>query len=110
MKTYVEVITEARGPKPFFGTVDKMNFAIQLNNNVGGNDFPKRGFGGQVDNRKVIGEFKDSAKKGYVNTKRVNTLTGVRKWVKENKPSEFYATWMADSSMGKDDSVEIYYK
>ena len=32
------------------------------------------------------------------------------KWVKENKPSEFFASWEKDSSSYKDDSVEIFFK
>ena len=98
------------GQKPYFGTVDKMNYAVQLNSAVGGNGFPGRGFGGVVDNRNVIKEFKNTAKKAWVGAKGKPTLPAVKKWVKENKPSEFYASWKADSSMWKDDSVEIYYK
>lgn len=34
-------------------------------------------------------------------------MTAVKEWVKENKPSEFFASWEKDSSY-KDDSVEYF--
>ena len=36
-------------------------------------------------------------------------MTAVKEWVKENKPSEFYALWEKESSFYKDDSVEIFF-
>lgn len=102
-------ILEAKKPKPFFGTNDGMNYAVNLDGAVGGNNFPDRGFGGVVDNRNIIKDFKDKAKKGYVGAKGKGTLPSVKKWVKENNPSQFYASWKADSSSWKDDSVEIFY-
>lgn len=105
------MLGEAKGKdKPFFGTADGMSYAVKLNGASPNNSFPQMGFGRIVDNRKLIGDFKASAKKGYVGAKGKPTLASVKKWVKENSPDEFYASWKADSSSYKDDSVEIYYK
>lgn len=58
---------------------------------------------------RAIHEFKKSAKKGWVGAKGKPTLPAVKKWIKDNKPDQYYAKWEQDSSFYKDDSVEIYY-
>lgn len=37
------------------------------------------------------------------------TLAAVRRWVAKHKPQEFFASWGADSTWWKDDSVAIHY-
>ncbi len=95
--------------KPFFGSADGNYYAVSLDDAVGGNDFPERGFGRIMDNRSVLAEFMRDARKTYVDAKGKDTLQAVKKWAKQVKPSQFYASWKQDSSSYSDDSVEVYY-
>lgn len=103
-------LDEAVKDKPYFGLNDsgKTNYAVKINGIE--NDFPTMPFGRQIEYLKKVREFKDSAKKGTVGAKGKATMPAVKSWVKENNPSEFYATWQKDSSSYKDDSVTIYFK
>ena len=103
------VLNEAKKRKPAFGTSDGSSYAVQINN-LDSNDFPSQPFGRQMDDMKKVREWQKTAKKGYAGAKGKATLPAVKKWVKENQPSEFYAKWKADSGSWKDDSVEIFYK
>lgn len=84
--------------KPKFENVRGMNFAYQI-----------EGVTDADRDYKEVAEFTKTAKKGYVGAKGKATMPAVKKWVRENKPSQFYAKWKADSSMWKDDTVEIWY-
>lgn len=99
---------EARGPKPFIKKADGFNYAVQIDGLD--NEFPSYPFGRQLSDIKKLKEWKKDAKKGYVGAKGKATMTAVKAWIKDNKPSEFYAKWKPDSSSYKDDSVEIFYK
>ena len=105
-----EAIDEAKAKTPYFGLNDtgKMNYAVQINNID--NDYPSMPFGRQIEYRTKIKDFKDTAKKTRVDAKGKGTMPSVKAWVKDNKPSEFWASWPKDSSSYKDDSVEIFYK
>ncbi len=59
---------------------------------------------------KKLKEFKTNSKSTRIDAKGKATMTVVKEWVKENKPSEFFASWEKDSSSYKDDSVEIFFK
>lgn len=86
---------------------DKFSYAYKLDDVEAG--FHKAPFGRQLDDWKKIKAFKENAKSTHVGAKRKATLAAVKAWVKEFKPSQFFAKWQADSSMWKDDSVEIWY-
>ena len=105
-----EELNEAKVEKPYFGLNDtkKKNYAVQINGIE--NDFPSKPFGQQIDAMKKIKEFKTNAKSTRVDAKGKATMAAVKEWVKENKPSEFFASWEKDSSSYKDDSVEIFFK
>jgi len=107
--SFNESLEEARGKKPAFGTSDGFSYAVNIPT-LDSNEFLKMPFGRQLDDSRKVGEWKKTAKKAYVGAKGKGTLPSVKKWVKENKPSEFYAKWKMDSSSWKDDSVEIFYK
>jgi RecG-like helicase len=66
--------------------------------------------GRQIEDRKKISNFKKEAKKESISCKGRATLSAVRKWIKENKPAQFFASWQSDSTFYKDDVVEIYVK
>jgi hypothetical protein len=100
---------EAKGKKPSFGNNDGNSYAVKVDS-LDSNEFYKQPFGRRIDDMKKVKEFMSSAKKGYVGSKGKPTMASVKKWVKEMKPSEFYAMWKQDSSSYKDDSVEIFYK
>ena len=106
---YESIITEARGPKPSFGTQDKLNFAVLING-LDSQDFYKQPFGRQLSDLKKVKKFKETAKKNAIGSKGKPTMKSVREWYKENKPTEFYASWQKDSPMYKDDSIEVWYK
>lgn len=98
-----------RRRKPAFGTVDGMSYAVNVGS-LDSNDFFKQPFGRQIDDMKRLRLWMETAKKGYAGAKGRATMPAVKRWVRENQPAEFYARWKADSSMYKDDSVEIHYK
>lgn len=103
-----EDLTEKK--KQFIGNADGFSWAVKLD---GINpEFPKEPFGRQIDGLRRSRVFvKEPDTKSYhVGAKGKSTLAAVRAWVKETKPSEFYARWKSDSSIYKDDSVEIFYK
>ncbi len=107
---YVKVkVKSARGRKPAFGHNDGFSYAVQIDN-LDSNEFFKAPFGRQLSDLRKVQEWKKTAKSTHVGAKGKNTLTAVRKWAKETKPSEFYAKWKKDSSSWKDDSVEVFYK
>ena len=62
----------------------------------------------QIDNRDQFAKFKANAKSVHVGAKLKPTVPAVKKWVRENKPSQYYAKWRMDSELHKDDSVEIF--
>lgn len=104
-----ESLDEARGSdKPFMGTADGFNYAV----NISGidNNFPTKGFSGQVAVRREIVSFLQGTKTAFVGAKGKSTLAAVKQWAKENPNVQFYAKWKADSSTYKDDSVEVRYK
>jgi len=100
--------TEAKGRKPAFGSADKFNFAVQVNG-LDSNDFFKQPFGRTLGDMKKVQKFKETAKVASVGAKGKATKAAVRAWVKENKPTQFFAKWQKDSTNWKDDSVEIHY-
>lgn len=95
--------------KPSFGTVEGFNYVVNIET-LDSNEFYKQPFGRQMDDWKKIKDWKSGAKTAYVDAKGKATMASVKRWVKENKPKEFFTRWKADSSSYKDDSVEIYYK
>ena len=101
-------VNEARKEKPFFGYVaqNKKSYAV----NIDGidNDFPTS-FSKQIEGQKVLKDFMAKAKSTWVSNKgKKNGMAEVKKWVKSEKPSQFYASWN-DDKWYKDDSVEIHY-
>jgi len=105
----VERILEARGNRPSFGNAGGDSYAVQVDG-LDSNEFYKQSFGRQLSDLRKVQEFKKTAKTGYVDAKGKSTMASVKMWVKDVKPSQFYAKWQSDASMYKDDSVEIYYE
>jgi len=95
--------------KAGIGVSDRHNYVGQIND-LDSNEFFKQPFGRQLDDLKKVKKWKETAKKEYVGAKGKPTLPAVKRWIKDNKPSEYYAMWRQDSSSYKDDSVEIWYK
>ena len=95
--------------KPAFGTNEGFSYAVQINE-LDSNEFFKQPFGRQLDDLRKAKSFMDTAKHIYVGAKHKPTIPTVKKWVRENNPTEFYAKWKSDSPLWKDDSVEIFYK
>jgi hypothetical protein len=91
----------------FIGQQGDFSYAIKID----GVDphFLSQPFGRQEESWVAIRTFRVSAKKYYVNAKGKSTIAAVKRWVKEEKPSQFFAKWRSDSSNWKDDSVEVYY-
>ena len=95
--------------KAFIGTHDDFSYAVKINN-LSTNDIAKLSFGRICEEYDKINAFKDTGKQTWVGCKGKATLASVKKWIRENKPAEFFAKWRRDSDWWKDDSVEIYYK
>lgn len=83
------------------------NYAIK----VDGVDarFYQRPFGRQLEDQAKIAAFKAKAKTYHVGAKGRATKAAVKEWLKDKKPSQYYAKWGADSPYYKDDSVEVFY-
>jgi hypothetical protein len=105
--TDVIKLFEAKGKKPGYGTADGKSYAVLVDGVD--SEFFKAPFGRQIDDLRKIKAFKETAKSGYAGAKGKSTLAAVKEWVKLNEPTQFYASWKADSSYYKDDSVQIFY-
>lgn len=100
-------LLEGRGKKPGYGTVDGKSYAVLVDGVD--SEFFKAPFGRQMDDLKKIKVFKETAKTGHAGAKGKSTMAAVKEWVKLYEPTQFYASWKADSSSYKDDSVQIFY-
>lgn len=106
VKYGIKKVDEAKDS--FIGKVDKFNWAMKISGIPA--NYPTLPFGHQIDHRKKFKSFKDSAKSTHIDAKGKATLPAVKKWITENKPSEYYAKWQVDSKSYKDDVIEIFYK
>ena len=104
-------VVEAKKRKAGFGNSEGFSHAVSIDA-LDSNEFFKASFGRQLNDLKRVREWKASqgVKTDHVGAKGKSTMAAVKKWVKEVKPTEFYARWKQDSSNYKDDSVEIFYK
>ena len=102
------ISTTEAGDPPFFGSDSEFSYAVKINGID--NKFPTMSFGRALPYIRQAKEFEKSAKSDEVNAKGKSTLAAVKSWVKDNKPSEFFAKWRKDSKFYKDDGVTIYYK
>ncbi len=100
-----ESLTEAKSKTPtFIGKSDGKNYAVRFKD-VDATALKSGRFGDAIKIRKKGRDFEKVAKVTHIGA----TLSQVKKWVKENNPEEFYASWEPDSSSWKDDSIKIYY-
>jgi len=95
--------------KTSFGSVGGFNYAVSIDS-LDSNEFYKKIFGQQLSDLRRVQDFCKEAKSDHVGSKGKATMASVKRWVKEVKPSEFYARWQKDSANYKDDCVEIFYK
>jgi len=102
-------ITAAKSRKPVFGHHDGMSYAVKVDS-LDSNEFFKQPLGRQLDDAKRLRTWKDGANTAWVGAKGKSTMSAIRRWIKENKPAEFYAKWKSDAPIYKDDSVEIHYR
>lgn len=109
MSNFTLIAKYIKAGKPSFGTSEGYNYAVNIKG-LDSNDFYTEPFGRSINDRKKAKEFAQSAKSGYADCKGKPSVPAVRKWIRENNPTEFYAMWKKDSNFYKDDSVEIYYK
>ena len=93
--------------KSFVGNVSDYSWAFKIDGVDG--DFPNKSFGQQMSDASKIKEFKEKAKLHTIGSKGKSTLASVKAWIKENKPSQYYAKWKSDSSSYKDDCVDIHF-
>ena len=95
--------------KPVITTLGNRSYAVKLDT-LSQYDYFNLPFGRQIDDLRKIGEFKATAKTTHVGAKHSkSTLAAVKKWVRERKPTQFYASWPADSKLYRDDSVQIWF-
>lgn len=94
--------------KAVITTLGNRSYAVKLDT-LSRNDYFTQVFGRQIDDLKKIGEFKATAKTTHVGAKGKATLAAVKKWIKFRQPTQFYASWGADSPNWKDDCVQIWF-
>ena len=95
--------------KPFIGKASGFSYAIKIDS-LDSNDFPTKPFGRQLDDQRKVKDWIKGAKKTFVGAKGKPTIPEVRRFIKSSGFNEFYAKWKSDSSIWKDDSVELFYK
>ncbi len=66
-------------------------------------------FGHQIEHRRNIETFKESAKSTYVSIKRKSAAQALREFKSLYKPSEYFAMFN-DSPSYWDDSFQVWYK
>lgn len=93
--------------KTTFDSINGFNFAYRVEGVEPG--YHRFGYGKKIRDIHNVNEFKMVAKSFYVGAKKKPTISAVRLWVKENKPSQFWACWKTDTDFYKDDSVQVWY-
>ena len=93
--------------KAFYGTKGEQKLACKLDF-VSCNDFPFQLFGRVLADHQKVREWQTKAKKEYIDSKGKAGMASVKKWIKENNPSQFYILWK-ESNFYKDDTLQIYY-
>ena len=97
-------LTEAIS-KGFVGEVGNNHSMAILIDGVDSRD----GQRGTRDAMDKIKAFQKTAKKAYSNSKGKATIPSVKKEIKLQGATQYYAKWQSDSSSYKDDSVEIWF-
>lgn len=93
--------------KATFAKTREFTYAYKVDGVTPG--FHNDSFGRQIDALKLCRAFRKNAKSTYVDAKHKSTLSAVKEWVKNRKPSQFWAKWRTDSSFYKDDSVQVFF-
>ena len=103
-----ETMRKTKG-KACYGTVDGRTYAFRVDG-VDGGEFFCSPFGRRLETMKKLIEFQDETEKHeYIRTKRRKILPAVKEWVKDTKPSQFFAVWNSETDFYHDDSVKIFY-
>jgi hypothetical protein len=69
-----------------------------------------KNFGCYITTRKIIDSFILNSKKEYIGCKHQKTNSScVKKWIKENKPNQYFCCFTSQTDYYKDDVVSIYY-
>ena len=97
--------------KASYGDSEGYSYAVQINT-LSNNEYFKLPFGRAMSDMNLVNVWlkSEGIKTFNIDSKGKPTMKSVKEWVKQNKPTEFYARWKKDSSSYKDDSVEINYK
>ena len=95
--------------KASYGKSEGFSYAVKIDS-LDSNDFYKMPFDRQIDDLRRIAKWKEGATLSDIYCKGKSTFPQVKKWIKENKPNEFYYKNKIDSQWYKDDCVIIYYK
>lgn len=92
-----------------FGSHGGFSYAVKVDGID--NEFFKLSFGQQLDHQKKANFLKShpEIKVEHVGAKGKATLAAVKQWVKEAKPTQFFAKWQSDSDYYKDDVVQVYF-
>ena len=106
MTNHVHVSKEEKvRRKPFYGrTTSGRSCAFRVDGVDG--TFVGKNFGRQLEMLRALKAFRDRAE--HVAHVR-GSQRAVKAWVKENKPSQFFAVWTPETDFYHDDSVEIFY-
>jgi len=96
--------TKKAGRKTCCVTVEGVSYAFCVNGVNG--TFRGQIFERQIDALSKLKAFQDRAE--HVAHVR-GSQKAVREWVREKKPSQFFAWWISETDFYHDDSVEIFY-
>lgn len=91
--------------KSFFGRTTSGRSCAFCVDGVDGT-FIGKTFGRQLETLRALKAFRDQA----THVAHVKgSQRAVKEWVKENKPSQFFAVWNSETDFYHDDSVKIFY-
>ena len=90
--------------KSCYGSTGGRSYAFRVDGVDG--TFIGKTFGRQLETLRALKAFRDQA----THVAHVKgSQRAVKEWVKENKPSQFFAVWTPETDFYHDDSIEIFY-
>jgi len=92
--------------KAFYGTVGERSYAFRVDG-VDGAEFFGLHFVRRIPAFEKLIKFEAETAKHVAYVK--GSQKAVREWVREKKPSQFFAWWISETDFYKDDSIKICY-
>lgn len=66
-------------------------------------------FGEHIEGMRILRAYQDTAKCGWLDTKRRAVSTALKEFIRDYKPTSYLMIYQEQTSFWKDDSIEIWY-